>query len=143
MNGMSGTENSSETTPKLFEHCVRLYDLMNEQATDASDGRFFIGHMISLIKEIGLSQSYQAKIANRMKAMGCILLVKRGAGPTYSVYKLLQQPTLELFQSTDETGERLLIRNQERENALEQRVSDLHRRIQAVEDYLRMQGGPF
>jgi hypothetical protein len=147
MSGDSGAilapEGSSGDTglPKLFQHCIRLYELMEQDAKDASDGKVYEGSLGKLISSMGVSQSYHSKIVGRLKAMRCIAMRKRGSGTnTKSIWSLHGAPTIEEFNKTDNTGDATWIQRQEVHDAHEQRITDLTRRISNIEDYLREQG---
>lgn len=136
---MTGTEEE----PKLYQHCVALYDKLDSYAEDLSDGRVFVGVVSRIVMdELGLAQSYQSKIVNRLRGMGSISLMKRGGGSASSVWMLHKHPTLDDFFDSDNTGERQKIREQEKHNALQQRVIDLANRIKKIEEWAMDQGAP-
>jgi hypothetical protein len=127
--------------PKLYQHCVKLYGLMEQDAKVASDGKIYEGSLGDLIKSMGLSQSYHSKIVGRLRAMGCISMLERGSGTsTKSKWALYVQPTIELFNRTNNTGDAKWIAQTDVHNAHEQRIIDLSNRIKKIEDWARENG---
>lgn len=129
--------------PKLFRHCVNTYKLMLDSSIEKTDGVVFVGTVTDLIKELGLSVSYQSTIGVKLRRMGCITMIKRGGGAAKSVYMLHKEPTLEDFNATDDTGDTKYLKKAEDDETALQKIRDLNRRLQAVEDWAREQGGPF
>lgn len=139
-NEAQDNDNVTSGTPKLFQHCVKLYELMEQHAKDTSDGKIYVGTLTNLIAEMNLSASYHTKIVNRLKAMGSIIMIKRGSGAAKSVWGLYTPPTISAFRDTDETGDIKTHRQHKQTDIQTQRINDLGRRLSKLEDWARTQG---
>src|SRR5262245_9648724 len=144
MNGESGAtseDNALSQEPKLFQHCVRLYERMEQEARDATDGKLYFGSLSNLLIDIGVSPSYQSKIVGRLRRMQCVQMRKRGGGGnSQSVWVLLKPPTIEDFHDSDDTGDTRYIHEAEKFDANTQRIMDLTRRIDRIEELLEEKG---
>lgn len=134
------TESQLEKYPKLYQHCVRLYELLVKYAenTDSDDEeKIYIGSITPLITELGISQSYQSKLVGRLRLMGCIRMLKRGSGAAKSKWSMYKYPTIKDFHDSDSTGEVKWRKELDKFDATTQRINDLSRRIADIENWLR------
>jgi hypothetical protein len=141
----SNRELDLEGFPKLYQHCVRLYELLYKYGEDVSGGeiiKIYEGSITPLITELGISQSYQSKLVGRLRVMRCITMLKRGSGAAKSKWGLYKHPTIEDFHESDSTGEVKWRKELDKFDAQAQRITDLGRRITLVENWLRDQGAP-
>lgn len=134
------TNNDDDNRPRLYDHCVALYALMESNAKETSDGKIYIGSLTNLFDTLGLSQSSHSRIVGRMKAMGCIAMLKRGGGKSRSVWGLYEAPTFEAFYRTDTTGDAVWAHKAENHEGTMQRIKDLSNRLIKIEDALRDRG---
>jgi hypothetical protein len=94
--------------PKLFEHIVEVYAIMDGAPTTelSGDGHTKIAYVrgVELILNLGLSNSYYSPIFNALKEMGCIEQLERGRSARPSVYRLIKQPDLAEFFEAQNRG---------------------------------------
>lgn len=126
--------------PKLFDHCLKLYNLMDASAIGEEGDKIYTGSIGPLVVSIGLAASYQSKLTDRLKKMSCVANLKRGSGAAKSVWGLYKKPTINDFFASDETGDVKIIKAREKYDAQTQRIKDLTGRVIALEDWCRKQG---
>lgn len=132
---------SERELPKLFNHCLNLFRILNERAVGDDGDKIYIGSISPLLIELGLASSYQSKLVARLKEMGSIAMLKRGSGAvSKSVWGLYKEPTIDDFYATDNTGDIKWRREKEKYDEHTQRIRDLQRRVTALEDFARKQG---
>lgn len=95
---------SVEQTPALLGHCKAVYDTMFQRATRVfAEGEpmvLYEGKLTELItKDCNLSMPYYTSVTKALVAMACARQLRRGGGNSLSQWELIQEPTLELFQS--------------------------------------------
>lgn len=93
----------AEHAPALYHHCVTAYNEMLVRSKDERGERLYEGHLTRLFEdELGYSSPYYSHITRKLKAMDCVRMLKRGGGggSSMSVWLLIQQPTLELYENT-------------------------------------------
>ena len=72
---------------------------MLEQSYESEDGPIYRGHHTKLIgNELGFNNSYVTYIRRTLEGMGCIQQLIRGGPHQMSKWRLVREPTLELFQ---------------------------------------------
>lgn len=125
---------------KLFEHCVALYELMDEKAEDFPDGRLYIGSLTTDFEELGIGGSYYTKVTSRLRSMGCVDQLRRGGGSKPSAWAIIEPPTKELFQASDATGFVHVQKKRTEFDALVQRLNDMSTRIKRLEEWARRNG---
>lgn len=137
------TEQPSESyLPALFRHCKTFYNAMAELAEHKEEGLIWVGNTTDLFTESGLHLAQYTNVTRRLQAMNCLNLVRRGGGPSPSVWCLLREPTVELFdnaQSRTKTTRRITPGSKEQ---LLQHYRDLSKRLEAIESWARSQGAP-
>lgn len=88
-------------TPAQFEHCVTIYTAMGETARpekiDGVEVTLWEGYLTELFQQQRLPQPYFTTVMQKLKAMECVLQIKRGGGGSTSQWALLKEPTLEEF----------------------------------------------
>jgi hypothetical protein len=156
---MADPNTDEKPTPVLFEHCVRVYYAMRDQATwipresevmqslctdhglptkdcevcrpDAAEelDHTYEGKLTKLFQELYLSAPLYTSVMNALKTMGCVVQTRRGGGSAPSRWVLLQEPNEETFRD-------IQIRKapvKGRVNELEQRMRDMNTRLLRVE----------
>lgn len=131
---------SKNDTTAMFQHCQTIYNAMNDRAEEKTEGRIYEGSLSQLFNEIGLGVTYYTPVMNRLKQMGCAEQLRRGGGPSPSLWALHYPPTTELFERARETASQR--QQAPARSDLEQRHKDMNRRLRAVEDWARTQGAP-
>jgi hypothetical protein len=127
--------------PALFDNCVLIYKMMDEQATDMTEGRMFEGSLTHMFMESELGLPAYGNVMKRLKRMNCVELVRRGGGGTPSRWLLITPPTIDRYEDAavgTTKSQSAPIRAD-----LEQRQRELHRRITQLEEWARSQGAPF
>ncbi len=139
------TPETLEKVPSLYEHCVAVYDAMYERADlerlesgnnaeSTTEVLVYEGFLTKLItKDLHLSVPYYTSTTRRLKAMDCIRQLRRGGSSSPSRWAVLQPPTLEAFNRTIEKGTT-------QRRPIDQQISDLNKRLLAVEDVLIPEG---
>lgn len=132
--------------PAMFEHCVRVYDVLKAEAQDEpvvvdDDGTkevhpVWTGHLTQVFNRLGLAGPYYTAIMNHLKRMGSVLQVRRGGGSAQSKWMLLEAPTMEAFDNAIQVGNKPSVRKLHQQ--LQQRVEDLTRRVQVLEKAARI-----
>lgn len=90
-----------ENAPALYHHCVTAYNEMLARSEMVSGECLYQGHLTLLFKqELGYTTPYYSHITRKLKAMGCVRMLKRGGGKQKSIWALITQPTLELFEDS-------------------------------------------
>lgn len=124
---------NEETISVMYEHCRKAYSILREEAEKLGDEVIWEGFMTHLIgDQMGMSTPYYSSILSNLKRMGCVKQIRRGGSSTPSQWALLQPPTVELFQNAESRTV-----GKGRIDSLEQRVSDITSRLDAIERMLR------
>lgn len=124
--------------PALFEHCLTVYAAMEEQGSlgpirsmDNQEGLVYEGFLTHLItEEAHLSLPYYTKVTGKLKAMGCIQQLRRGGSSSPSRWLLHHQPTMELYDETDDAPGKK--QRTDRLDTLEQQLRDINDRLLAA-----------
>jgi len=80
-------------TPKLFQHCERVYEALQEKAT----GDIFEGSKVEVFRSVGISQGYYSEVFDILTELGCIEQTRRGTSGQTSMIALHHPPELEEF----------------------------------------------
>lgn len=106
-----------DTKPSTaYQHCIKVYDWMlqnsKEYVVDDSEEldrtlrlRTYEGALSKDFADpdkIGLSVPYYTLIMAKLKAMGCVELIRRGGGGRASLWQLNWPPTEDLYNSTED-----------------------------------------
>jgi len=132
-------------TAALFEHCVKVYNEMTEQARDEEDGLIYEGFLTKLFQGLQLSTPYYTSVMGKLKQMGCVESLRRGGGSTPSRWRILAEPTEESFNSFQKTnkvphGKHAVLEQQFRD--LSKRFAEMETRIEYLEQLLIDNSGP-
>jgi hypothetical protein len=129
--------------PAKYRHCLDVYDVMESRCEHTPEGVLFEGSLTNVItQELALGNAYYTQLVSKLKDMGCIEMLRRGGGPSPSVWLLKRRPTVEAYNTADKQDrERGHITKADKE-ILKQRQVDLERRITKLEDILRGMGAP-
>lgn len=119
--------------PALFEHCTFAYNVMLEQGEPYGEGLYkWEGSLTNLFEEIGLGISRYTRVTRVLQKMGCIEQKHRGGGPVPSEWILVKEPDMETF----EWAKRKLKYEEGQADPMEQRISDINRRLSDLEDHV-------
>jgi hypothetical protein len=122
---------------RLFDHCETVYNAMLERAEVQELGAevtpdlqgmrlpVYIGFTTYLLESLGLTISNYTPVMRRLTGMGCIKQLQRGGRGIPSEWVLLKKPTEKDFS-----------RSKNWKLPLQDRVDDLERRMELVEDVL-------
>ena len=120
--------------PALFNHCVDVFAYMWKHSTEDPEndnGRLWEGYTTKVFsQELHLSVPYYTNVMSRLKAMGCVVLLRRGGGGSKSLWSLLKQPELKEFYEAVDT---IAPQRRSKSEAWTQQASDLSSRITALE----------
>jgi len=132
------TTDPAAAIPAPYRHALDLYRLLDAgaeiQTIEGMPRKIWTGHMTKMVTQtLGLSLPYYTKILTLLKAAGSIQQLQRGAVTTPSVWLLLQQPTIELFDAVALQGP-LQTTARLRGQVQDQRVKDVNTRVNELED---------
>lgn len=118
---------------KMYDHALRVYNRMIEQADATEDGdiiyRGFLSNLFQ--QELKLPLPYYSIIKRALEELGCIEQQKRGGGTSPSEWRLYFSPDPLLFEQLmvlDSGRRRQLPRNR-----LEQTIASMNSRLSEVE----------
>lgn len=124
--------------PLLFQHSKVAYDAMKASAKPGPEGTLvWEGSLVNFISEhIEKGQSKYSYIMRALKAMGCVVQLRRGANKVPSQWALLRDPDLEVF--NDKLGGEQYSyygnRNKWEDKQKDQQIGDLNKRVTNLED---------
>lgn len=130
-----------DPTPALYIHCETTYKALLAGAQSRTDDQgneilVWEGMFTALItNKLNLSVPYYTKIRKALLEMGCIRQLRRGGGTAPSLWELIQEPTLTLYESKMPKRKKRVDRyamQQEQLNTLMTRVSALERVTEAL-----------
>ena len=113
-------------TPKLYDHCVEVYDAMDARASVHVPGttdRVYNGYLTPLFESLGLGLSTYTPVMRRLTDMDCVAQVWRGSRSRPSAWKMLRRPTPELFNDTRPVPRSRLALLEERVDHLEAKLA--------------------
>lgn len=88
-------------TPALFDHAVRVYETMRQQATkqtvDDKEALVYEGHLTNLFRDLDIANPYYTRIMKVLKGQMCLLQLRRGGGTAMSKWLILEPPNEETF----------------------------------------------
>jgi hypothetical protein len=111
------------TTAKVYEQSVAVYKAMSEQARDG----VYKGYITYLFSRLGFEFGAYTSVMRRLVAMGCIEQLVAGGRNNPSEWKLVTEPTEELF--AQHSG-----RRKSRLAAVEAQNKELTNRVEALEE---------
>lgn len=126
------------TMPALWGYVTKVYAKMEDLAEvdelvegEPATGLVYTGHLTQLFQEMSIPNPYYTHVTRALKAMECIAQLRRGGGTSMSKWALLGPPSEEVFLKADlgNTGPQ-----KGKTNVLEQRIRDLQKRLQILED---------
>lgn len=135
-----GRKPAGDATPEaLYQHCETAYRAMMQSAT----GRVLVddegveqtiivweGMLTQFITgELHLSVPYYTKITQALKRMGCISQLKRGGGTAPSQWRLITEPTIQLFLTTQP----MKTKPQGNQASLQQQMDSFNKRLGVME----------
>jgi hypothetical protein len=110
--------------PKLYEQLEKVYAAMREEANPET--MVYRGYTTYLFEGLGYGISHYTPVMRRLKSMGCIQQLVVGGRGVSSEWKLIKEPTPELFS-------RYSGRRRSRLSDLEVTSADLEARIEKME----------
>lgn len=120
----------------LLEHCKLVYEAMDERSKQMTEGKVYEDFLTHLFTELGLSVPYYTQVTRALKSMDCIRMLRRGGGRAPSKWMLIQEPTVELFESF--VGKSYTQLNKARnKGGVDQMAIDLNRRVSTLEAKVR------
>lgn len=127
--------------PAMFEHTVRTYREMLQEAKGVGDVIVYEGFLVNLVtQKVRLSVPYYGRIRSLLIDMGCVRQLKRGGGTAPSQWELITEPTEEAFKRCYDpektTGQTKLGRANERIADLEVQVSQLKTQVGDINQFL-------
>jgi len=132
---------TDEAPPKLFEHCLVVYQQMREQAKGTQiEGRYglvYEGYLTRLFADLNLAMPYYTAVMRRLKAMGCVKQLARGGGSSPSKWEILDEPSYEEFAAWNERrreNDTQLGQARGQIKALNARVTDLEEKVELLMD---------
>jgi hypothetical protein len=131
---MTSLQEEQTAPPKLYEHCLTVFEQMRTEAkptaVEGTHALVYEGFLTRLFNKLSLATPYYTSVMQALRKMGCVKQLSRGGGASPSKWELLQEPTLELFNSS--TAKRL--HDNTKMGQLQQQVSDLRDRLDDVEE---------
>lgn len=125
--------------PALWGYVDKVYRKMEDTAEAEDDDLVYTGHLTGLFQELGIPNPYYTSVMAALKAMGCVLQLRRGGGTSRSKWQLVTPPTEELFLANVAKGSGVGISKQHssRLTIAEQALRDLSKRVLRLEDALQ------
>lgn len=127
---------------ELLVKCRTLYEAMDKSAEDTPEGRFWVGPLTVLLRDIsqsGTSSNY-SQVVGAMTDMGCISQIKKGGGKAPSVWRLDRPPSSEISHLISNTRNNYKSQRQEqsdnRVTALNERLTRVEKDIAAIVAFL-------
>lgn len=117
---------------KLLEHCGVVFEAMKQRAEPNDDGDLlYTGHLTHMFDEIGYSAPQYSDIMDALKRMDCVERIRRGSRNFPAIWKILREPTQELFEFMPEKPKTLTAQARA---TLEQKVDMMEERLKLLED---------
>lgn len=137
--------NIGEVRPALYNHCEQIWEALIKTAKPTEiDGQhvaIWTGFMTKLFEEEHFSVPYYTSVTSALKNMGCIRQLRRGGGSSPSEWMLIHAPTYDLYKAFEGTPSLRSGVVSKRNQAIEQALRDLNRRLTVVEEYLNIPRG--
>lgn len=90
-------------SPALWKHCIEVYSTMEAQAEVKviyeKERLVWEGHTTKLFKALHLSVPTYSAVTNELKNIGAISQLRRGGGPTKSIWVLHGTPDINKYNS--------------------------------------------
>jgi hypothetical protein len=133
---MTSPVEEQSAPPKLYEHCVTVFEQMREEATPAqvegTHALVYEGFLTRLFNKLSLATPYYTSVMQALRKMGCVKQLSRGGGASPSKWELLQEPTVELF--TNAQAKRLV--DNSWRGQVTQQLHDITERVGDLEEIL-------
>lgn len=132
-------EDAPNRSPALWRHCCEVYAAMEAEAETKTlyerEHLVWEGFLTKLFKALGLNVPTYSAVKNELTNMGCIRQLRRGGGPTPSVWVLFGAPDVKKF---NEQPKSLITKSGARKRTatdiLQQQINDLRDRINLLEE---------
>lgn len=128
--------------PALYGYLAKVYKQMEDEAEvetlpddENETGLVYTGHLTVLFQGMNIPNPYYTSVTRALKAMGCVIQLRRGGGSATSKWLLVAPPTEVSFMDAD-LGKRRTVAGKGKVAILEQRIRDLTRRVTVLEDKL-------
>ena len=133
---MTSPPEEQSAPPKLYEHCVTVFEQMKKEAaaTSVEGTHAFVyeGFLTRLFNKLSLATPYYTSVMQALRKMGCVKQLSRGGGASPSKWELLQEPTVELFTAAQTKK----LHDNTWRGQLEHQVRDLNERVDDLEEIL-------
>jgi len=121
----------------IYGHCLTTYQAMlsTAQIVEGDAGEEMVvweGMLTHLISDLHLSTPYYTKIRRDLLRMGCVAQLKRGGGTAPSQWRLIKEPTIDLFNEAQEPKAPPI----DKYEILKQDFLQIVRRVQVLEEAL-------
>jgi hypothetical protein len=123
--------------PALYEHCSVVYAgmLQEAEARETENGIIIVwkGMLTKFVtSQMNLSIPYYTHVTRALIRMGCIHQLRRGGGSSGSLWQLITEPTIDLWNATAE--KKMLVAT--KITVVNQQIADLTRRVGRLEQAL-------
>jgi len=133
----------------MFEHCSTIYQKMlrdstpevinvlgkdGSTSTEATGYAIYEGYLTSLFSEAGMAAPYYTTVTKMLRNMGCAEQVSRGGGAKKSKWRLITEPTEELYMKADAIGSGREPTSKTAMNT--KQVNDLTKRVDLLEEQM-------
>jgi len=119
--------------PRLFDHCLALYEKLDSRATIQGKGkdkqRFFEGSKLAVFRELGISQGYYSQTFAILTELGCIEQLQKGSVARPTVIALHKPPDVDEFKGMY----RSVLTGSSSSDTLATEIEDIKRRLPQVE----------
>jgi hypothetical protein len=136
----------NEPIAAVYNHCQAIYKAMSDEAkaetilVEGEDGGpvatgyyLYEGYATALFQQEELAAPYYTRVMRLLKDMGCVEQLRRGGGAAKSKWRLLREPTEELFHAAES-------RKRPKDGSMEQlkqQGNAFNNRLLAIEDQIQ------
>lgn len=124
-----------EAPPKLFEHCNKVFSAMKAEAKptqiEGEHALVYEGFLTRLFNQLELATPYYTSVMQRLRKMGCVRQLARGGGNAPSKWLLLDDPSWEAFEGSEQKK----LRDSTWKGQMEGQFKALQDRVEILEGY--------
>jgi hypothetical protein len=123
-------------TTKVFNYSVALYEYLDTNARDATEGKVWEGSLRVAAETIELPEGYYQRCRQLLGNLQCIMYLRTGHGKNIkSLIHLVQPPTLELYNEYRATANGK--KDTKTNDVLNGRLNDMANRMANIERDMR------
>ena len=143
-NDTDNTDNTEEALkvasaiPARFTNSVRFYRHMERNSRQMYAKIVWEGSAVAVLRDMGLPASYYQGIVGFLKDSGSIALLKRGGGPTPSLWVLDHEPTYEEYINVTNAVSLQEVKEKESKDSFLRIANDIVNRLTVVETELNV-----